>query len=102
LPDGSINLMTWLSRSATWASGLVDRNRDRLLEARGGTDAVGIPVLAVAGEGADIAIRRHDADGMVAAIAHIDVALRIDREAMRSVELSHLATAVSQAGLTAP
>jgi hypothetical protein len=89
LPDGSID-----------APGLVDRDRDRLLEARGATDAVGISFLAVSSQRPDIAVRCHDPDGMVAAIAYIDIAFPIDREAVRPVELSDLAIAVSQTGLT--
>jgi len=81
-------------------SRFVDRNRNGLVEARGGSDAICFSFFAIASEGADIAIRGDNTDGMIAPIAHVHVPASINREAVGTIELSDLPIAVGQTRLT--
>src|SRR3954466_12232698 len=80
--------------------GFVDRRRDRLSEACVDSGPVGVSFLAISSKRPDIAVCGDDTNGMVAAITHIEVALRVDGEAVSAIELSHLAVAVGKPGLT--
>src|SRR5215467_12461419 len=81
-------------------SRFVDRNRNGLVEARGGSNAIGFSLFAIAGECADIAVRGDNTDSVIAAIAHVDVPAPINCKAVGTIELPDLLIAVDQTRLT--